>query len=271
MAVTLREHVYQLTGTGKKVQCGYVTETEEDMYYVGGKIFFIDESSDEVVEFFDQFGDPIENVAVGDTPYCYRIVRRGESGKDKYYVYHDQLFSSKRWTYYENGEYVYNLLNTENGIGKGRSNTNKVMTADDGKYITNNSNGYATIWYTLKQMRDNLYGGCDDWFVPSRAELEELRKAIGFIKQADADPAPEMEAGPVTGGTIAGTADGATHKKSYNGYTTYYPSATKFLDSYIWSSSEYSARSAWLWYYYGQDWDSNYKRGDDSFLAVRAF
>ena len=271
MAVTLREHVYQFTGTGKKVECGYVTETEEDMFYVGGMIFYIDETSDEIVEFFDQYGDPIEDVAVGDKPYCYRIVSQGESGKDKYYVYHDQLFTSKRWTYYENDAYVYNLLGTANGIGKGKSNTAIVMAADDGKYITNNSNGYATIWYTLKQMRDNLYGGCDDWFIPARAELEELRKAIGFIKQPSSDPAPEMTAGAVTGGTIAGVADGQVHSKAYDGNTTYYPSATKFLDNYIWSSSEYSAQNAWYWYCSHQAWDNYYKRNYYSFVAVRAF
>ena len=271
MSVTLKENVYGLTGTGKKVRIGHVTEVEADLFPVGGKIFYIDPTSDREVDFYDQYGDLIENVAVGDTPYAYKVISNGESGKDKYYVYWDSLFTSKRWTYYENGAYVYNSLGTADGIGKGKTNTALVMAADSGKYITNDSNGQATIWYSLKGMNDAKKGGCDDWFVPSKAELEELRKAITFIKQADADPAPTMTAGPVTGGVIAGTADGAEHKKSYNGYTTYYPSATKFLDSYIWSSFEYSAQNAWRWNPNNQAWDNYFKNSTTSLCAVRAF
>ena len=271
MAVTLNEHVYGFTGTGKLVITGHVTETEVDLFPVGGKIFYINPNSEEVVEFFDQYGDPITSVAIGDSPYAYRIIHPDPNGIDKYYVYYDKLYTSKRWTYYENGAYVYNSLGTANGIGKGKTNTALVMAADGGKYVTNDSNGYATIWYTIKEMRDNLVAGCDDWFVPSESELGKLREAITFIRQADADPAPTMTAGPVTGGVIAGVADGAEHKRSYNGYTTYYPSNTKFLDSYIWCSNEYSAQNARLWYTSDQSFDDSDKYNRVSLCAVRAF
>ena len=270
MAVTLRENVYGFTGTGKKVRIGHVTETEADLFPVGGKIFYIDETSDEVVEFFDQYGDVIENVQVGDSPYAYKVVNQG-SGKDKYYVYFDTLYTSKRWTYYEDGAYVYNSLGTENGIGKGKSNTALVMAADNGKYVTSDSNGVATCWYTIKQMRDNLYGGCDDWFLPSRAELEELRKAIGFQVVTTSDDPVILSAGSVTGGVIAGTADGQAHYRDYQTTRTCYPSATKFLDSYMWSSTEYSAQDAWLWYYDAQYWADYTESYGLSVCAVRAF
>lgn len=269
MAVTLKENVYGMTGTGRKVRIGHVTETEVDLFPVGGKIFYIDSTSDEVVEFYDQYGDVIENVAVGDSPYAYKILTAGT--KDKYYVYYDSLYTSKRWTYYENGAYVYNSLGTENGIGKGKSNTTLVMSADSGKYVTNNSNGVATCWYTIKEMRDNLVGGCDDWFLPSKAELEELRKAIGFQVVTTSDDPVILSAGAVTGGVIAGTADGQAHYKDYNTTRTCYPSATKFLDNYMWSSSEYSAQDAWLWNCTYQNWDNYNKDYNYSVCAVRAF
>lgn len=269
MAVTLKENVYGLTGTGKKVRIGHVTEVEADLFPVGGKIFYIDNTSDRVVEFYDQYGDVIENVAVGDSPYAYKILTAGT--KDKYYVYYDNLYTSKRWTYYENGAYVYNSLNAGDGIGKGKTNTATVMSADSGKYVTNDSNGFATIWYSIKEMRDNLIGGCNDWFVPSKAELEELRKAIGFQVITTSDDPVILSAGSVTGGVIAGTADGQAHYRDYNTTRTCYPSATKFLDSYIWSSSEYSAQGAWTWYYGGQDWGNDNKGNRYSLCAVRAF
>ena len=271
MAVELEEHVYGFTGTGKKVRIGHVHETEADLFPVGGTIFWIDPDSDEEVEFFDQYGDLIPSVSIGDKPFAYRVTSQGQSGKDKYYVYHDQLFTSKRWTYYENGAYVYNSLGTKTGVGEGKKNTQIVMNADSGKYITNDSNGVATIWYTLQQARTNKYGGCDDWFVPSDGEIEELRKAIGFVKLPSSDPAPTMSAGAVTGGNIAGEADGQVHAYEYNGYKTYYPSATKFLNSYIWASSDYSASIAWLWSYSLQAWNSNPKNDNLSVFGVRAF
>lgn len=271
MAVTLKENVYGLTGTGKKVRIGHVTEVEADLFPVGGKIFYIDSASDRVVEFYDQYGDLIENVAVGDTPYAYKVISEGTSGKDKYYVYYDNLYTSKRWTYYENGAYVYNSLNAGDGIGKGKTNTATVMSADSGKYVTNDSNGVATIWYSIKEMRDNLIGGCNDWFVPSKAELEELRKAIGFQVVTTSDDPVILSAGAVTGGVIAGTADGQAHYKDYNTTRTCYPSATKFLDSYIWSSSESSAQYAWTWSCIRQNWYDGDKDGTASLCAVRAF
>ena len=271
MAVELEEHVYGFTGTGKKVRIGHVHETEADLFPVGGTIFWIDPDSDEEVEFFDQYGDLIPSVSIGDKPFAYRVTSQGQSGKDKYYVYHDQLFTSKRWTYYENGAYVYNSLGTKTGVGEGKKNTQIVMNADSGKYITNDSNGYATIWYTLQQARTNKYGGCDDWFVPSKDELAKLRDAITYQVISDSDTPVVLPAGPVTGGSIAGTADGQAHYRDYNGNRTCYPSATKFLDSYIWVSSENSSTNAWDWHYDYQNFGYISKTNYASVLFVRAF
>ena len=148
-----------------------------------------------------------------------------------------------------------------------------MMARDNGAYVTADSNGTPTIWYQLQQTRLAKAGGCDDWFIPSRLEIEELRKAIGFQVVTPTDEPIILPAGKVTGGVIAGTADGQAHYRDYesNNTRTCYPSETKFLNNYIWSSSESSSQNAWLWYYNTQYWGGSNKYDNDSVFFARAF
>ena len=203
---------------------------------VGGTIFFIDNTADGKYEFFDIDGNPMENVQVGDRPHTYRVVEKGS--KDKYYVYHDRVYSGL-WTYYEKGSYAYDLLDTSEDIGSGKANTEKAMANDS--YVTADAKGYPTIWYQLQQARNDKAGGCDDWFVPSVDEFEELRKAV--------------ESGSVTGGIVAGS--------SYN--------TSVFRNKYLWSSSEVSLLGAYAWDREDQYWDGVGKYGRFSVLFARAF
>lgn len=238
---------------------------------VGGTIFYIDDTADGTYEFYDTDGNVIENVQVGDKPYAYKIVTPGS--KDKYYVYHDEVYDNLRWTYYKDGVYVYEPLSTSDNIGSGKTNTEIAMTKDNGAYITADSNGHPTIWYQLQQVRNAKAGGCDDWFVPSRDEAEELRKAIGF---QTANPVI-LPAGRVTGGVIAGTADGQAHYIYSDGTEEYtcYPSATKFLDTNMWSSGGVSfKKEVPLWVYVAQAWlaiNSGDKSYPNSVFFTRAF
>lgn len=210
-----------------------------DVKLVGGTIFYIDDEVDGKYEFFDADGNLIENVQIGDKPYAYRTVREGS--KDKYYAYHDEIYSNLRWTYCRDKDYVYESLGTSNDIGSGKINTETVMTKDGGAYITANSNGRPTIWYQLQQVRNTKVGGCDDWFVSSTAEVIKLRDAI--------------KSGIITGGTIAGS--------------SYVESV--FINKWFWSSSEFSDRNAWYWYYYYQQWDFSSKYDSNSVFFTRAF
>ena len=142
---------------------------------VGGTVFYIDSSADGVYEFYDINGELISDVAVGDKPYSYKVVTPGS--KDKYYILHDELYDSLRWTYYKDSSYAYTSLGTRTAIGTGKSNTATVLTSDSGAYITADSNGYPTIWYKLQQTRDAFTGGNNDWFIPSKSEAEEVKKA----------------------------------------------------------------------------------------------
>lgn len=215
---------------------GEVSESLSDARPVGGTIFYIDDKADGKYEFFDIDGNLMENVQVGDRPHTYRVVEKGS--KDKYYVYHDNVYRGL-WTYYEKGSYAYDLLDTSEDIGSGKTNTEKAMANDS--YITADAKGYPTIWYQLQQVRDDKAGGCDDWFVPSVDEFEELRKAV--------------ESGSVRGGIIAGS--------SYN--------TSVFKNKHLWSSSETSLMSAYAWGREDQYWDGIGKYGLFSVLFARAF
>ena len=196
---------------------------DKHMNLVGGTIFYIDSSADGVYEFYDINGELISNVAVGDKPYSYKIITPGS--KDKYYILHDELYDSLRWTYYKGSSYVYTSLGTGTAIGTGKSNTATVLAADDGAYITGDSKGYPTIWYKLQQARDTFIGGNNDWFMPSKEEMEKLRLAI--------------KSGSITEGTIAGS----SYEKSV------------FNSKILWSSSEQSSSdTAWNWTSSRQMW-----------------
>lgn len=269
MAVELSVNVYGLTDSGKKVKIGKVKDTFEA---VGGPIFYIDDTAGGIYEFFDEEGNLLQNVNVGDRPYAYRVIRAGT--RDKYYVYYDEMYTSKRWTYYKDGAYVYDTiggLSTE--VGTGKANTSTMMARDNGAYVTADSNGIPTIWHQLQQVRNAKAGNCDDWFVPSRGEIEELRKAIGFQVVKTTDNPVILPAGKVTGGVIAGTADGQAHYRDYtnNNTRTCYPSETKFLNNYIWSSSEGSLQLAWYWNYGNQYWSTYGKNVHYSVFFARAF
>ena len=209
--------------------------------FVGGTIFYIDDTADGEYQFFDADGNVIKNVQVGDRPYYYRIIKKGS--RDKYFVYYDEVFDKLRWTwaYYGERGYAYESLSTSRNIGSGKINTKIAMAKDGGIYVTADSNRMATVWYRLQQVRSDEGTGCNDWFVPSIDELELLRLAI--------------KSGSITGGIIAGS--------SYN--------KSVFNNKWIWSSSELLSQRAWYWHHVNQCWDGGNKGLDFSVIFTRAF
>ena len=220
-------------------QSTVIPSTSTDLTPVGGTIFYIDDTADGEYEFFDADGNRIENVQAGDRPHAYRVIKKGS--KDKYYVYHDDVYDKLEWTYYKGNVPVYESLGTPGYGGSGKPTTGIAMAKDNGAYITDNSDGYPTIWYRLQQVRDVRVGGCDDWFVPSVYEMEKLREVI--------------LSGSVTGGKIAGSC----YAESI------------FNTKWLWSSSENSARDSWHWSSNGQTWYTYGKNFNNSVFFIRAF
>ena len=211
---------------------------------VGGTIFYIDDTADGVYEFFDADGNSIESIQVGDKPYTYKVITPGS--KDKYYVYHDEVYDNLRWTYYKDGAYVYEsdesmglVNNVDEIIGTGKTNTEIVMARDSGAYIAADADGFPTIWYRLQQVRNAKVGGCDDWFVPCLKECMKLQKAI--------------ESGSITGGAIAGSSYG-----------------TSVFRKDFWSSSVYRG-GANSWYPSDDMWFLNSREAALSVFFTRAF
>ena len=155
------------------------TTITQDKYLgnpVGGKIYYIDDTADGTYSFYDAEGNVIPSVAVGDAPAMYKVLTPGT--KDKYYVCNTTLYPNSIWTYYKNGDYVYNSLGaTGTAIGTGKTNTDTVMAADNGAYITSDSKGYSTIWYQLSQARSLSLEGNTDWFIPSKDEMDAVKTA----------------------------------------------------------------------------------------------
>lgn len=166
--------VYSLLGDGRVLQTGTHRDVVDGAKYVGGKIFYIDDTAEGAeYTFYSSTGKIIResDIRVGDEPYAYTV--SGTPTKDKYYVFNENAVNSKTWTYNNGSEWVYNSLGTQDGIGKGKTNTAIVLAADGGAY---GSYG-GTIWNSLNSLNTVADKGCADWFVPSKEELERLRLA----------------------------------------------------------------------------------------------
>lgn len=268
MAVQFYRKLYALSESGALVEIGKHLEEDPNLMAVGGKIFYIDSSSDEVVQFYDQNGQVLSSVAVGDSPYAYKVLDPGVSGKEKYYVYYDALYTALFWA--PSGlDIGLPVGNYNQSIGAGKPNTTRAFAYKSGAMVVEGS-----VWYQIKQMRDNLYGGCDDWFLPSTNEMEALRSAITFQVITTSDIPVILPAGPVTGGAIAGTADGVSHYVDYGTARTCYPSYAVFAIGgafNILSSSENNAQNAACWKGSRQAYDRTGKPNTDAMFAIRSF
>ena len=166
--------IYGFDDFGKKIPIG--SDDDPTAKHVGGRIFFINNNSDEVVRFYDSQGNVLSNVAVGDTPAYYDVISVGTSGKEKYYVYDTEYtptYTGKfYWTYKKDGNWVNEEVGTTDNLGSGKANTLKIMAVRNGEYITDaadpdSQNPTETLWWYINYMNTQEIGGCDDWYIGS--------------------------------------------------------------------------------------------------------
>jgi hypothetical protein len=107
----------------------------------------------------------------------------GDIGPSGGYIFYDKGNYSGGWRYLEaapvstesasklwgGGFFGTRVDGTGTGIGKGKSNTEKIVA----KYGNTEPDGRKTD-YAAKLCSDLVYGGYDDWFLPSKDELNQM-------------------------------------------------------------------------------------------------
>ena len=144
--------------------------------------------------------------------------------------------------YYRTSENGTNLVvGTETGIGNGKENTQKLVAAMGSAAHTYYVGSTTTAEYAAKMCADYRGGGHDDWFLPSKDELDLMRQNLAIT-------------------------DGILPWMSFLG------GLCPGVDwVYYWSSSENYAYSAWTQYFYIGD-QYNYSRNYEFRVRpVRAF
>lgn len=154
-----------------KVKSIYLGDTNiyKELLPVGGIIFYIDStSSGATYKFYDANFNEI-TASVKSSPAWYS--KKGTANKDKYYVLST--------TTPRNAVFQYSpctaIGGTESAIGKGRSNTQKIISMI--------GTGSGTCWAAVKSDNTNKYNGCNDWYIPSINEAEQLFKTNLIINR----------------------------------------------------------------------------------------
>ena len=121
----------------------------------------------------------------------YKIRDRGPAGG---FIFYDKGYYSDGWRYLEVapndiGPCMFGffrdedgttnaMVGTSNDIGKGKENTEKLVAAMKDAAYTTSTGSETTSEYAAKKCADYTLNGYDDWFLPSRDELEMMRNNL---------------------------------------------------------------------------------------------
>ena len=120
----------------------------------------------------------------------YNIRDRGPAGG---FIFYDKGYYSDGWRYlevapkeigpcmfgfYRKDGTTNAMVGTSDDIGKGKENTEKLFVAMKDAAYTTSKGSETTSEYAAKKCVDYTLNGYDDWFLPSRDELEMIRNNL---------------------------------------------------------------------------------------------
>ena len=160
-------------------------EPEIEYLSLGGKVFLDNGDNGATYAFYDSGKNEITYTDLASLSDAVYYSVEGTPTKDRFYVvasdsnqadynsdYGVNLSDSLCWGYYG-----ITTDATTNSIGSGKTNTAKVLAiTDTSTYNLANGGPYQSIWEWLNDVNTNEYGGCNDWFIGSRAEYDALRE-----------------------------------------------------------------------------------------------
>lgn len=132
---------------------------------VGGRIFYIDSDNGATYKFWDSNDNVLSTQTVAGLANAtkYQVIS-GVPSSDKFYVYNPTLENWRAW-----GKSGTLIDITTDGIGKGKTNTNTALAQSGWET--------GTIFSYIQYCRAMSVGSCDDWYIGSVAEQDQLRQS----------------------------------------------------------------------------------------------